>query len=144
MLNVAKWQSGVVARAEPNLFELCRALAISTKSEWRCGRRIICSPCPLSTKSNTRGSIITDSMPRNYGSMKLGDFVLKIAPMLRFDESRMMLASILPNLSNFDGKSHQIEGQNLEPHEKCCNFALSIMRDTKRDSATRCRWPQRV
>ena len=24
--------------------------------------------------------------------------------MLRFDESRMMLASILPNLSNFDGK----------------------------------------
>ena len=35
MLNVAKWQSGVVARAEPNSFELCRALATSAKPEWR-------------------------------------------------------------------------------------------------------------
>ena len=35
MLNVAKWQSGVVARAEPNSFELCQALATSAKPEWR-------------------------------------------------------------------------------------------------------------
>ncbi len=35
MLNVAKWQSGVVARADPNSFELCRALATSAKPEWR-------------------------------------------------------------------------------------------------------------
>ena len=35
MLNVAKWQSGDVARAEPNMFELCRALATSAKPEWR-------------------------------------------------------------------------------------------------------------
>ena len=27
MLNVAKWQSGDVARAEPNMFELCRAFS---------------------------------------------------------------------------------------------------------------------
>ena len=35
MLNVAKWHCGVVARAEPNSFELCRALATSAKPEWR-------------------------------------------------------------------------------------------------------------
>jgi len=33
MLNVAKWQSGVVARAEPNLFELCRAFATSAEAK---------------------------------------------------------------------------------------------------------------
>ena len=55
VLNVAKWQSGVVADE-------------------------LCSPCPLSTKSNTRGSKITDSRARCYGSLKLGDFVLKIGP----------------------------------------------------------------
>jgi len=43
----------------------------------------------------------------------LGDFVLKTAPMLRFDESKMMLASILPNLSNFDGK---------KPSNQCPKF----------------------
>ena len=36
-LNVAKWQSGDVARAEPNMFELCRALATSAKPLWHCG-----------------------------------------------------------------------------------------------------------
>ena len=55
VLNVAKWQSGVVAT--PNQ-----------------------PSCSLSTKSKTRWSKITDSRPRNYGSLKLGDFVLKIAP----------------------------------------------------------------
>ena len=29
------WQSGDVARAEPNSFELCQALATSAKPEWR-------------------------------------------------------------------------------------------------------------
>ena len=37
-------------------------------------------PCPLSTKRNLRGSKITASRPRNYGSFKFVKFVLKIAP----------------------------------------------------------------
>jgi hypothetical protein len=36
---------------------------------------------------------------------KSHQFVLKIARMLRLYECRMMLASILPNLSNFDVKN---------------------------------------
>ena len=34
--------------------------------------------CPLATKSNLRGSKITDSRPRNYGSLNFSKFVLKI------------------------------------------------------------------
>ncbi len=34
----------------------------------------------------------------------MDDFVQKNVPMLRLNERRMMLASILPNLSNFDIK----------------------------------------
>ena len=53
-LNVAKWQSGDVATEK-------------------------CAPCPLSTKSNTRGSKITDSSLEDYFSSKFIKFVLKIA-----------------------------------------------------------------
>ena len=35
----------------------------------------------------------------------MDDFVQKNVPMLRLNERRMMLASILPNLSNFDVKN---------------------------------------
>ena len=35
-------------------------------------------PCPILTKSNLRGSKITDSRPRNYGSREFDEFVLKI------------------------------------------------------------------
>ena len=38
------------------------------------------SPTLLATKRNLKGSKITDSRARNYGSLKLGDFVLKIGP----------------------------------------------------------------
>ena len=41
MLNVAKWQSGDVARAEPNMFELCRALATPAKPERLRDNRIL-------------------------------------------------------------------------------------------------------
>ena len=34
-LIVALWQSGDVASAEPNMFELCRALATSAKPMWQ-------------------------------------------------------------------------------------------------------------
>ncbi len=37
------------------------------------------APSPLSEKRNLTAPEITASGPRNYGSCKLGDFVLKIA-----------------------------------------------------------------
>ena len=51
------------------------------------------APYPLATKSNTRGSKITDSRARNYGSFKFVKFVLKIAPNWRskFGTARKML-----------------------------------------------------
>ena len=57
-----------------------------------------------------RGSKITALTSEDYCSHQLGDFVLEIGSMMRFDESRMMVASILPNLSIFDIKLPQIEG----------------------------------
>ena len=39
MLNVAKWQSGKVARAEQNLFLAMPSLShIDRRSKWRCGK----------------------------------------------------------------------------------------------------------
>jgi len=49
-------------------------------AKWRYVARMIAPPWPLATKRNLSASKITDSRPRNYGSFKFDDFVLKIAP----------------------------------------------------------------
>ena len=60
-------------------------------AKWQCGD--MCPSIPKSRKSNLRGQKITDSSIVYYGSLKLGDFVLKIAPNRRrkFGTWRKML-----------------------------------------------------
>ena len=96
------------------------------------------SPCPLSTKSNTRWSKITARRSRCYGSLKLGDFVLKIAPNRgsKFGSARKMLYLCIVNR------------WRSESHQACLNGRVATEKDAvnherqMRDSATRCSWPK--
>jgi len=56
---------------------------------------------PANAERNLTASKVTDSGPRNYGS-------LKMPSRLRLSESRVMLASTLPSVSRLDGECRQL------------------------------------